>query len=109
MHSKTILLTLLFLTAFLATANAATCPKIEQYGITWHFADPIPKCGQFVTDDWWVVGPVTITGIDPASVDLSGRIVHGSMINPTPENKGTQGYDSLMHYRKLVLCPILSR
>ncbi len=38
--------------------------KITQYGITWHF-DKKYKAGQFITGDWWVIGPVTIKSVDP--------------------------------------------
>jgi len=34
-----------------------------------------------------------IIGIDPASTNISGRIRHGSMINPNPTDNN-QGYDS---------------
>jgi hypothetical protein len=48
--------------------------------------------GQYCNGDWWVVGPVTITGITPASSNSSGDWVNGSMLNP---NRGsTQGFDS---------------
>lgn len=39
--------------------------EISQYGITWTFDKPMPT-GQFVTGDWWVVGPATIVKITPA-------------------------------------------
>lgn len=38
--------------------------SVSQYGITWSFDRPA-RVGQFVNGDWYVVGPVTITGIDP--------------------------------------------
>jgi hypothetical protein len=38
---------------------------ISQHGITWTFSEP-HQVGQFITGDWWVVGPVTITGVTPA-------------------------------------------
>lgn len=59
--------------------------SVSQYGITWTFDAP-HEVGQFVTGDWWVVGPVTIVAIDPAPV--AGR--HGSMLDPV----GDQDYDS---------------
>lgn len=37
---------------------------ISQYGITWEFEKPA-QTGQFVTGDWWVVGPVNIVKITP--------------------------------------------
>jgi len=39
--------------------------EISQYGITWTFEKPV-KAGQFVTGDWWVIGPVNIIKITPA-------------------------------------------
>jgi len=53
--------------------NAPATPKLEdlllkqsisQYGITWTFQKPT-RVGQFINGDWYVVGPVTIEGIDP--------------------------------------------
>jgi hypothetical protein len=38
--------------------------EISQYGITWKFDKPY-EAGRFVTGDWWVVGPVTITEVTP--------------------------------------------
>src|SRR5512146_1572656 len=54
-------------------ANAPATPRLDalspkesvsQYGITWTFDKPAPV-GQFVNGDWYVVGPVTVTAIDP--------------------------------------------
>ena len=39
--------------------------EVSQYGITWTFDKPV-KSGQFITGDWWVVGPVTVTKVTPA-------------------------------------------
>ncbi|MFW6058542.1 MAG: hypothetical protein ACODAQ_00085 [Phycisphaeraceae bacterium] len=92
--------------------------SITQYGITWTFSEPVPA-GQFVTGDWYVVGPVTVTGIDPDP--LFGQEVvehpdwelvdkprlsevsdehrkdrwarHGSMLNP-PTDSDEGAYDS---------------
>ena len=49
--------------------------------------------GQFANGDWWVVGPVTITQIDPASIPAGGRTMHGSMVNPDAGIR-QHGYDS---------------
>ncbi|WP_247236161.1 hypothetical protein [Telluribacter sp. SYSU D00476] len=84
--------------------------EISQYGITWTFDQPA-KTGQFITGDWWVVGPVRIVKITPepgpARVDNSAiKINHwndtslkkdtfmrnGSMI--VLKAGYTQGYDS---------------
>ncbi|MDB5260731.1 MAG: hypothetical protein JWQ14_12 [Adhaeribacter sp.] len=45
-------------------AKAAYRQEISQYGITWTFDKPV-QSGQFITGDWWIVGPVTITKITP--------------------------------------------
>jgi hypothetical protein len=53
--------------------NAPATPRLEdlplkesvsQYGITWTFDKPA-RVGQFVNGDWYVVGRVTIKGIEP--------------------------------------------
>lgn len=75
-----------------ASVDAAT--SISQYGITWNF-NANYTTGQFVNGDYWVVGPVTITSISPATT-TSGRIMNGSMLNPKMAN--TQGYDSSITY-----------
>lgn len=73
--------------------------SITQYGITWTFDKPY-LYGKFVTGDYWVVGPVKIIRIDPASVKTRGITMNGSQINPvihfapTYMNSEDQGYDS---------------
>lgn len=84
---------------------------IEQYGITWTFdknlsadgAGDTYRYGQFVNGDYWVVGPVTITSINPLCQTVDERVVNGTMINPHAGsfNQDTvygagygQGYDS---------------
>jgi hypothetical protein len=70
--------------------------QISQFGITWMF-DKDYTVGQFANGDYWVMGPVTIIGITPVSRDDgTGRIVHGSMLNPSPRSGLTHGYDSKM-------------
>lgn len=49
-----------------AAAGVADRAEISEYGITWKF-DKLVKSGQFITGDWWVVGPVTVTGVTPAA------------------------------------------
>lgn len=69
--------------------------SLSQFGITWGFSSVPAAYGQFGNGDYWVVGPVTITSISPASIDNgTGRIINGSMLNPTPANGQAQGYDS---------------
>ena len=78
-----------------ATASTQTVTEISQYGITWHFAEPV-EAGQFVTGDWWVLGPVTVEAVDPApQTKPGGQFVHGSMVDPVP-GPG-QAYDSRAH------------
>lgn len=60
--------------------------QVAQYGIVWTPAQPA-RVGRYVTGDWWVVGPVTVTGVTPAPRD--GR--NGSVVNPSAGKK--QGYD----------------
>jgi len=72
----------------------AAIPKtnnISQFNITWYF-DKEYEYGQFANGDYWVVGPVTIVKIEPASYDDNGTIRNGSMINPSKED--VQGFDS---------------
>lgn len=70
--------------------------SISQFGITWYF-DQAYESGQFANGDYWVVGPVTIVGIDPSSTQSDGRTMNGAMVNPTPDLGMTQGYDSAMY------------
>lgn len=87
---KTARVALALLAAASGLASAAT--SVSQYGITWTFSQDRPV-GQFVNGDWWVVGPVTLTNIDPKSSG-SGDYTNGTMINILPGQ--TQGlyYDS---------------
>jgi len=80
-------LTLLCLCAS-QTAEAKKADSITQYGITWKFSAPV-EIGQFVTGDYYVVGPCTISSIDPKPGE--GR--NGSELNPAL-NDSRSGYDS---------------
>jgi len=75
--------------------------RISQFGITWTFNKDY-SVGQFANGDYWVVGPVTIIKIDPASVEVNGRMINGSMVNPSPRLGRKQGYDGklYMEYHK---------
>lgn len=75
-------------------ANAAT--SVSQFGITWTFSKD-QVVGQYANGDYYVVGPVTIIGISPASTLVSGRTINGSQINPPSGPGMTQGYDSAMY------------
>ena len=65
--------------------------QVSQYGVTWTFSDSA-TIGQFANGDYWVIGPVTITGITPDAAVSSGRSLNGWDVNPLPSN--AQGYDS---------------
>jgi hypothetical protein len=67
---------------------------VERFGVTWTFDHPV-RVGRFVNGDWWVVGPVHLVAIAPASGVDDGRTRHGSMIDPDPRS-AVQGYDSAM-------------
>jgi hypothetical protein len=72
---------------------AGNCTTIKRFNITWNFKER--PCGQYANGDWWVVGPVTITSISPASTKLaSGRVINGSMINPNSAQFPQHGFDS---------------
>jgi len=64
-----------------------TRQSVSQYGVTWTFSQPA-QVGRFITGDWWVVGPVTVTSVSPAPTAER----HGSVVNPPAGDK--QGYDS---------------
>jgi hypothetical protein len=68
-------------------------PGVTQFGITWTF-DQNHLIGRFANGDYWVVGPVTVIGIDPPSTeDANGRTMNGSMMNPSPTDGANNGYD----------------
>ena len=68
--------------------------ELSHYGITWKFAQPV-KSGQFVTGDWWVVGPVTVVSVTPSSTagPLAGEVTMQDAINEAC--KDIKGY---MHF-----------
>ena len=63
-----------------------TTTSLSQWGVTWTFSEAVPY-GQFANGDYWVVGPVTITEIDPAFNGTN----HGWQVNPLPGSD--QGFD----------------
>jgi len=82
----------LMLGTLLEVAGAVTSTSVSQFGITWTFSQS-QTVGQYANGDWWVVGPVTITGISPASTtDASGWTINGTMVNPPVGSN--QGFDS---------------
>lgn len=86
----------LLLLAGKQSATAAT--SVTSYGITWFFSEDRPV-GQFANGDWWVVGPVTITGISPNdTAPTDGVDIHGTMINPAFNTSGTAGWNALQGF-----------
>lgn len=68
--------------------------SITKDGITWTFSQPVPA-GQFVNGDYYVVGPVTITAIDPAPT-TSSPYESGSVLN-LPTANGKSGFDERLN------------
>jgi len=74
-------------TAALAQTMASS---VSQHGITWEF-DREYQVGRFITGDYWVIGPVTITYITRPNNNPERD---GSMVNPMPGGSGTHhGFD----------------
>lgn len=88
---------LIVLAATLHPAHAdtpGTTNVLSQFGFTWTFVEQAPF-GQFANGDYWVVGPVQVMAISPASTVVDGRTKNGSMVNPGLGM--SQGYDSAMY------------
>jgi hypothetical protein len=75
--------------------GSSRASSAAQFGITWTFSTET-EVGRFANGDWWVVGPVGIVRIDPASTTSGGRTINGSMIDPTA-GSNMQGFDSAMY------------
>ena len=71
-----------------------TASSITKDGITWTFSTPVPV-GQFVNGDYYVVGAVTITAIDPPPT-TSTPYENGSVVN-LPTANGKSGFDSRLN------------
>ena len=77
-------------TAALAQTMASS---VSQHGITWEF-DREYQVGRFITGDYWVIGPVTITYITRPNNNPERD---GSMVNPMPSQ--SHGYSSRISNR----------
>jgi hypothetical protein len=64
---------------------------ITKDGITWIFDRPV-SAGEFVTGDYYVIGPVTVIAVDPAPT-ASPPYENGSVLN-LPTANGKSGFDS---------------
>jgi len=87
--------------------ESATTGSITQWGITWTF-DGEYEYGQFANGDYWVLGPVTITRIQP---EYDGRH-NGWEVNPAVGT--SHGFDSGcknggFNSRKVPVLPYTSR
>ena len=71
-----------------------TAASITKDGITWTFSQAVPV-GQFVNGDYYVVGPVTVTAIDPAPT-TSSPYENGSVVD-LPTSNGKSGFDSRLN------------
>lgn len=64
---RTIWVFCIFLLIMTISVSAETkLSQITQYGITWTFQQPV-VAGKFITGDWWIVGPVKVICVSPAS------------------------------------------
>jgi hypothetical protein len=84
-----------------ASVTVSTAPpppgnasSITKDGITWTFNQSVPV-GQFVNGDYYVVGPVTITAINPPPT-TSSPYLNGSVVN-LPTANGKSGFDSRLN------------
>ncbi|MEI6067582.1 MAG: hypothetical protein WCQ50_19090 [Spirochaetota bacterium] len=71
-------------------AATSLLSSVSKDGITWIFSQPVP-IGQFVTGDYYVVGPVTVTSISPPP-QTSTPYMNGSVKN-LPKSDGKSGFD----------------
>jgi hypothetical protein len=73
---------------------SGTAASITKDGITWTFGQAV-SVGQFVNGDYYVVGPVTVTAIDPAPT-TSSPYENGSVVD-LPTSNGKSGFDSRLN------------
>jgi hypothetical protein len=82
------------LTSPAAPVPAGTAASITKDGITWTFSQAVPV-GQFVNGDYYVVGPVTVTAVDPTPT-TSSPYLNGSVVD-LPTANGKSGFDSRLN------------
>src|ERR1700690_2550723 len=68
--------------------------SIVKDGVTWTFSAPV-LAGQFVTGDWWIVGPATVRAISPAPTTAT-PFLNGSVMN-LPTSNGKSAFDSRLN------------
>jgi hypothetical protein len=81
------------------STHVQAAQSLTQYGITWTFSEDRPT-GQFANGDYWVVGPVTITDINPKTGDGGIDYSSGSMLNPVPGEGGGEGWVTRADFEK---------
>src|SRR6202142_782712 len=74
--------------------GSGTVTSISKDGVTWTFATPV-LAGQFVTGDYWIVGPATVTAISPAPTSAT-PFMNGSVLN-LPTANGKSPFDSRLN------------
>lgn len=75
--------------------RVSAASSVTHYGITWTFSAD-RTTGTFVNGEPWVVGPVTITAINPNPSQSVQGVQHGSMVNPIPgKNFGFDDHPSV--------------
>lgn len=109
---------IILVAALQSVLGAEYAREVSQYGVTWTF-DKEYRVGQFVSGDWWVVGPAKIVEVTPNSGPSESdgeayaeggygatglvddrRMRNGSMLNPGVNERGEvtglnkQGFDS---------------
>jgi hypothetical protein len=77
-----------------ADAGPSYVTSISKDGVTWTFSQPV-LAGQFVSGDYYVVGPVTVTAINPPPTKASPYI-NGSVKN-LPTSNGKSGFDQRLN------------
>lgn len=70
-----------------APATLERVSSVTDHGVTWTFSEPV-LVGRFVTGDYYVVGPVTVSAISP--MPAAGR--NGSVLN-IPAVDDRTGFD----------------
>lgn len=84
----------LLLFSLTATGQTTLRTNVAKDGVTWTFSQAIPV-GQFVTGDYYAVGPVIITSISPAP-QTSAPYKNGSVLN-MPFRDGFSGFDQRLN------------
>ncbi len=75
-------------------ASLTYATSITKDGVTWTFSEKVP-IGQFVNGDYYVVGPVTVTGISPTP-QTSAPYMNGSVLD-FPTKDGKSGFDQRLN------------